>query len=117
MWTDSGAWGITWWLILFAVLVVVTSRQKPQNTLSLWLLFSLLAFSALGKYLDSFGTGGGIRAGWGDSVNRSVFHAFAPAVAVSVLALYEAMHVVRKISGFFTRGRSPEIKPAGLSGS
>ncbi len=76
-----------------------------------------LAFSALGKYLDSFGTGGGIRAGWGDSVNRSVFHAFAPAVAVSVLALHEAMHVVRKISGFFTSGRSPEIKRAGLSGS
>ena len=106
MFGASGSWGATWWLVSLASLVLLISRPSRMNTLIMWLFFSLLAFSVLGKFLDSLGTGGGIRSGWGDSVNRSVFHLFGLATAVAVLALAEGVRVVRGVVSSVLRRRS-----------
>lgn len=97
MFGTTGSWGVAWWLVSLAVLVLLISRPSRVNTVMLWLFFSLLAFSVLGKLLDSLGTGGGIRAGWGDSVNRSVFHVFAPATAVVILAISEGANLITSV--------------------
>lgn len=97
----EGAWGGFWWMPLAAVILLLVIRKTPQERLVFWLTVIFLLVTVLIKATDGitderFGT---IRIGWGDSVNRSLFHSFAPVTTLLVIALSRTIHAIVEVVG------------------
>jgi len=86
----EGMWGYVWWLVLIGFTVVFATRNKTAEERNLlWLTVIAILFTIVIKATDGMGGGrlGIIRLGWGDSVNRTLFHSFPLVFAITTLGL------------------------------
>lgn len=93
----AGYWGYSWWFVLVGAILLYPGRSMSRREqLLLWLALVALLFTFLAKALDESSEAWGIiRLGWGDSVNRSIFHAVTLVTATASMGFAKFLSLNR----------------------
>lgn len=107
----TGYWGYSWGFVLVGtVLLYVLRNPGGREQLLLWLAIVALLFTFLAKALDeSPETWGIIRLGWGDSVNRSIFHALPLMTAAASIGFAMFLGFVKSRTGRSARRKIVDV--------
>ncbi len=97
----EGQWGSFWWVPVLAIVFLTVSKKTSVEALVVWLTVVIILLTILVKITDGFPLGrlGRIRTGWGDSVNRTLFHAFPLVTAIVAVSLHKIFRTLRSLFG------------------